>query len=723
MGPLAAWGRFVYRRRWVVLFVSLLAVGASIASLLAGGDLRDVEFRDTESGRASQLLRDELPRPTGAPTVATSTFVLIFTSREGLDASDPSFIGAMNAALDPLRADSRVVSVVTPDAVPAQQAAGLRSKDGKRALASVTVRGGTNEAGLFFAELRALVRSDSLEVLATGNIPLNHDIDTALEADLQRAELVSVPVAFLLLLIVFGSAAASLVTLGVGLVVILGGIGGTFALARTTDVSQYALNIVTLIGLGVAIDYSLFIVSRFREELARGANVEDAVGIALATAGRAIVFSGITVAIGLAGMLFYPGTFLVSLGLSGSIVVAISVLYALTFLPALLAILGPRVGAWRLPFAQGASRRRLWHGVATQVMRRPIPVLLATVAFIGVAASPFLGLRLASADATVLPPTLESRRGYDVLVREFPGQDQSSLSVVARFPGGDPLSAAHRPALEDLRARIAALPNVTRVDMPLTPAVSGEHITFLRVFTSSRAESDQARDLVHAVRGQSLAGGDVLVTGSTAFDVDGIQYLLERTPIAIGFVTVTTILALFLLLGSVVLPLKAIAMNVLSVSASFGALVWIIQQGHLASLLNFTPQSIEPSLPVIMFCIMFGLSMDYEVLLLSRIQEEYRRSGDNTAAVASGLERSGRLITGAAAIMVGVFVAFALADVVIIKSVGLGLTVAVLLDATIVRALVVPATMRLLGRANWWAPGPLARFGMRLEPASATIKG
>ena len=721
MSALAAWGRFVYRRRWLVLLVSLLAVGASIASLFAGGQLRDVEFSDTESGRASRLLRDELPLPTGAPLVATSSFVLIFTSTTGLDASDPRFVAAMNAALDPLRADARVVSVVTPDAVPAQQAAGLRSKDGKRALASVTVQGGTTAAGAFFSELRALVRSDSLEILVTGNIPLNHDIDTALQADLQRAELVSLPLAFLLLLLVFGSAAASLLTLGVGIVVILGGIGGTFALARSTDVSQYALNIVTLIGLGVAIDYSLFIVSRFREELARG-SVEDAVAVALATAGRAIVFSGITVAIGLAGMLFYPGTFLVSLGLSGSIVVAISVVYALTFLPALLAILGPRVGAWRLPFSNRPSRRRLWHDIATEVMRRPILVLVPTVALVALAASPFLQLRLASADATVLPPTLESRRGYDVLVGEFPGQDQSAVTVVARFPDGDPLSATHRAALDDLRARIAALPNVSRVDMPLTPAVSGEHVTWSRVFTPRTAQSDDARNLVRAIRQQSLAGGEILVTGSTAFDVDGIQYLLDRTPIAVGFVTLTTILALFLLLGSVVLPLKAIAMNALSVAASFGALVWIIQQGHLANVLNFTPQSIEPSLPVIMFCIMFGLSMDYEVFLLSRIQEEYRRTGDNTAAVATGLERSGRLITGAAAIMVGVFVAFALADVVIIKSVGIGLTVAVALDATLVRALVVPATMRLLGRANWWAPRWLGR-GMRLEPASATMEG
>jgi RND superfamily putative drug exporter len=351
-------------------------------------------------------------------------------------------------------------------------------------------------------------------------------------------------------------------------------------------------------------------------------------------------------------------------------------------------------------------------------MRRPVLVLVPTVALIAFAASPFVQLRLASADATILPPTVESRRGYDILVNEFPGQDQSTITVVARFPD-DPLT--HRAALEDLRTRLAALPNVLRVDMPLSP--TGPHIALLSVRTASTAQSDEARAIVAAIRHQTVAGGDVLVTGGTAFDVDAVQYLVDRTPVAIGFVTLTTMLALFLLLGSFVLPLKAVAMNALSVSASFGALVWIIQQGHFANVLNFTPQSIEPSLPVIMFCIMFGLSMDYEVLLLSRIQEEYRRTGDNTAAVAIGLEKSGRLITGAAAIMVGVFIAFALADVVIIKSVGLGLTIAVLLDATLVRALVVPAAMRLLGRANWWGPRWLAGRGMHLEPATAIVDG
>jgi len=716
MGPLGWWGRFVYRRRWIVLVVSLLTLGLGVASLLAGGQLRNVQFRDTEAGRASQLIRDEFPPVAGGvPATPTSSFVLIFTSNDGVPATDPRFIAGMNAALAPLRADPRVVSVVTPDIAPAASAAALRSKDGKRALANVTVNGSTTDAEAFFPQLRSLVRADAFEVLATGNIPLNGDIDTTLNRDLQRAELISLPLAFVLLLVVFGSAAAAILTLGVGILVIVAGLGATFALARVTDVSQYALNIVTLIGLGVAIDYSLFIVSRFREELARGRNVEDAVGIALGTAGRAILFSGITVAIGLAGMLFYPGTFLVSLGVTGSLVVAAAVLYGLTFLPALLSILGPRVGAWRLPLPRGRSGSGIWHAIATTVMRRPVLVLVPTIALIAIAASPFVQLRLASADATILPPTIESRHGYDVLVNEFPGQDQSTVTVVARF-ADDPLS--HRAALDDLRARLAALPNVLRVDMPLNP--TGPHIALLSVRTASTAQSDEARAIVRAARAQTLDGGTVLVTGQTAFDVDAVDYLVARTPIAVGFVTLTTMLALFFLLGSVVLPLKAVAMNALSVSASFGALVWIIQQGHLANVLNFTPQSIEPSLPVIMFCIMFGLSMDYEVLLLSRIQEEYRRTGDNVAAVAMGLERSGRLITGAAAIMVGVFVAFALADVVIIKSVGIGLTIAVLLDATLVRALVVPATMRLLGRANWWAPWRLGR-GLHLEPASATM--
>src|SRR5437764_9557704 len=404
MNLLAPWGRFVYRRRWAVLVVSLLTVGLSVASLLAGGELRNVQFRETEAGRASQLIRDEFPPVAGAPAAATSSFVLIFTSKEGLAATDPRFIEGMKTALAPLRADPRVASVLTPDSVAAASAPGLRSKDGKRALANVTVTGTTTAAEGFFPQLRALVRTDAFEVLATGNIPLNGDIDAALDRDLQRAELVSLPLAFVLLLLVFGSAAAALLTLGVGVIVIVAGLGATFALARAIDVSQYALNIVTLIGLGVAIDYSLFIVNRFREELARGRSVDDAIARSMATAGPAITFSGLTVAIGLAGMFFYQGTFLASMGYAGALVVAIAVFYGLTFLPAVLSLLGPRVNSLRLSELWRRVRRRpvttavsgpgLWHRLAMAVMARPVLVLIPVLAFILLAGSPFLRLRL-----------------------------------------------------------------------------------------------------------------------------------------------------------------------------------------------------------------------------------------------------------------------------------------------------------------------------------------
>jgi len=539
-----------------------------------------------------------------------------------------------------------------------------------------------------------------------------------LDRDLQRAEIVSLPVALILMLIVFGTVVGALVPLGVGVLAIVGGLGGVFLLTHFTDVSTYALNIVTLIGLGTSIDYSLFVVARFREELAAGASREDALARSMATAGRAVVFSGLTVAIGLSGLLFFEGTFLASLGLAGAIVVAVAVVYALTFLPALLAILGPRVNAWRLPFPRRAQTGSgLWHSIATAVMRRPLLVLVPTVAFVLAAGSPFLHIRLANADTTALPPQSESRRGYDMLVRDFPGQEQAAFPIVLYFADGEPLRSGRDAEVFALSRKIAALPDVLRVEAPFDAsgnvareAVIGPHIVVMRVITARPASSDEARDLVRGIRAlPDPAGGEILVSGQTAFDLDTIDFIATHAVRAVSFIVVLTYLALFLLLGSVVLPLKAVLMNLLSISASFGAMVWVFVEGHFSQLMNFTPQALDPSVPVILFCIVFGLSMDYEVLLLSRIQEEYRRTGDNTHAVAEGLERSGRLITAAAAIMVAVFTGFALADVVIIKSIGLGMAVAVALDATLVRALIVPAAMRLLGDLNWWAPGPIAR--------------
>ncbi len=723
---LEGWGRVVHRRRWLVLGVSLLMFAASGFFLARGGELQNPDaVVSSESGRASALQNSDLPKPTGGPTPGTS-FVLVFESGTLL-VTDPAFQRALQDAIAPLRTDARVQSIRTYYDAPAQSA-GLLSRDQRATLVSVTLRDFRSVADVYWEDLRATVHSDSLRVLATGSLPVNHELSKTLNADLQRAELVSLPVALILLVLVFGTIVGALVPIGVGVLAIVGGIGGVFALSHVMDVSPYSLNIVTLVGLGTAIDYSLFIVARFREELVHGVSSEDALARAMGTAGRAVLFSGLTVAIGLSGMLFFEGTFLSSLGLAGAIVVAVAVLYAMTFLPALLAILGSGVNAWGIPrvgpFArsgQDSGGIGFWHRLATAVMRRPLVVLVPTVAFVLIAGSPFLQFRLANADTTTLPPQAEARQGYDALVADFPGQEQSTVTVVAFFPGGDPQSADHTDYVRTISDVYSRLPNVLQV----RPPFYGQRIAVVQVVTSKPAASDEARDLVRTIRGQCACvvmmpghppGGELLVTGRTAFDLDTIDFVASRAVRAVGFVIAMTLLALFVLLRSIVLPIKAVVMNLLSIAASFGAIVFIFEQGHFSQALNFTPQSLDPAVPVILFCIVFGLSMDYEVLLLSRIQEEYQRTGDNTQSVAEGLERSGRLITAAALIMVAVFTGFALADVVIIKSVGVGMAIAVALDATLVRALIVPATMRLLGRANWWAPRFISRRAQALKP-------
>ena len=743
----AAWGHLVYRFRWAVLILSAALMALSVVVSASGGDLKSGGIIQTsESGRAAKLIQDELPRSNG------TSFTVLFGS-PSLTATDPAYKAAVSDALAAVRGDQRVQSVITAYD-PGPQAASMISKDQHRLIAVVSVKDDSATAGKYYDELRSRISSQALTVEATGYLAINHDFNTILESDLQRAEVVSLPLALILLLLVFGTVLAAMLPLGVGMLAVVGGIAATFALSHATDVSQYALNIVTLIGLGVAIDYSLFIVNRFREELARGLSVDDAVARSLATAGRAITFSGLTVAIGLAGMFFYQGTFLASMGYAGALVVAIAVFYGLTFLPAVLSLLGPRVDSLRLAELWRRIRRRpvstvergpgLWHRLAVAVMDRPLVVLIPVLAFILLAGSPFLRLHLANGSVDMLPPSAESRVAYHTLLDEFPNQDQNAFQVVVHFTNGsDPLSPENVSALYDLSRRVAAVPGVLRmqsvVDVDpafpkqqyaamyagraaLPPALQegikqsiGKDIAVLNALSAKPIASDEARQQLKDIRAiPAPPGAELLVTGFTAYDVDAIDFILGKTPLAVGFVVLATYVVLFLLLGSVVLPLKAVLMNFLSISASFGALVWIFQDGHLSSVLNFSPASIDPTLPVIMFCIVFGLSMDYEVLLLSRMQEEYNRTRDNRYAVAEGLEKIGRLITGAAAIMVGVFLAFALAQVVIIKAIGLGMAIAVAIDATLVRALVVPATMRLLGDLNWWAPRPLARLYRRL---------
>ncbi|HEX9094982.1 MAG TPA: MMPL family transporter [Candidatus Dormibacteraeota bacterium] len=736
----ARWGRFVYRHRWAALVGSGVVLAISVAGLLMGGTLTSGGplTSNLESARAGNLITSDLR--SGSPT--TSNFVLIFSSPT-LSVGDPAYKDAVTAALSPIQGDPRISSITTPYNAPNPRVAqAFTSTNGHEALVSVELKSTGMQARQDYDALRAQVHSDTLTVMGTGFVAINEAFNKTLEADLQRAEFVTLPVTLLLLVIIFASLVAAGLPLGVGVLTIIGGLAGTFFLNRFTDVSQYALNIVTLIGLGVSIDYSLFVVNRFRDELARGANREDAIATTMATAGRAITFSGITVAVGLSAMLFYQGTFLASMGAAGAIVVAVALVYGLTFLPALLAIVGPAVNRLRIPiFRRTPNSGGFWRSLATWVMRRPLVVLLPTTGFLLLAASPFVQLRLANGDVDMLPSRLEARQGYDQMIKNFPGQDQTTFNIVVDYPDGTPLTSARIGDQYDLQQRIEGIPgvlhttsiysldpslgradyqalytgdpnNIPAAARQLMAATVGKHIVVISATTASPATSDASRAIVNSIRALPGAGdgAQVLVGGQTAVDLDVIKFIVDRTPLAVGFVVVATLIVLFLLTGSVVLPFKAVLLNFLSIGASFGALVWIFQQGHLSSLLGFTPQSIDPSIPVILFSIVFGLSMDYEVLLVSRIHEEYVRTGNNTLAVAHGLERTGRLITGAAAIMVTVFLAFGLAEVVIIKAIGIGLAVAVALDATLVRALVVPAVMRLLGQWNWWAPRPLRRL-------------
>ena len=730
-----------------MLGASLLFLGISIASFPFAGKLDDKFTARPEAVVASDLIAQEIPKSSGGG----SGFTLLYLS-DRLRATDPAFQQAMLDSLAGLRGDTRVTSVVTPYDSSAANAAAMFSKDGHEAIAYVRVRDSFSVARDYYAALRAQVHSPTLTIYGASGLAIGHDFDTLLNADLQRAELVSLPLSLLLLLLVFGTVVAALLPVGVGGLAVVSGVAATFLLARYTNVSTYAINIVTLIGLGVAIDYSLLIVNRFREELENGATTEAAIEKMMGTAGRAITFSGLTVAIGLGGMLFFKGTFLASMGLAGTFVVATAVIYGLTFLPALLAILGPRVNRLRVLRFRRRRGPGFWHRLASWVMRRPLWVLIPSVGFILLAGTPFLSLRLANGDSRALPPRAESRQGNDRLIANFPGQNQNDYAVVVDYADGRPLTSERVGQLYDYVGKLGTQPYVLKVRSPLNadpkltrsdyqkllsgdlsklPAEAqaalrqsvGAHIVVINVQSNRTSSSDAARALLKDLRAlPGPPGAQVLVTGPTAFDVDLIRVIVDDFPAAIVFIIAVTYLVLFLLVGSVVLPLKAVITNLLSISASFGALVWIFQEGHLSGLLGFTPASIDPTLPVLLFCIVFGLSMDYEVMLLTRIQEEYRRTGDNTRAVAEGLERSGRLITGAALIMVIVFLSFGLAEVVLIKAIGIGLALAVLIDATIVRMLIVPAIMRLLGPLNWWAPHPLTRLHESLnlgEPSPA----
>ena len=734
------WGRWVYARRRAVLAVSAAFLLASLASLLMGGRLTTGRVHHIEADDAAELVGRELPQ------AGAAGLTLVF-AHPTWTTDEPRFQEAVQRTLAPLRRDPSVLRVRSPfdDDVSTGEASTMQSLDEHHALATVALRASAADDTRAYPALRRRIAGGPLAVTVTGVGSFRADLDATLNQDLERAELLSAPLTLLVLLAVFGSLAAALLPAGVGGLAVAAGVAGVFMLSRRMEVAQYAVNVVSLVGLGVAIDYSLFMVNRFREELALGHSVEDSVANTVATAGRAVAFSGLAVVIGLSGLFFFRGSYLASLGLGGTLVVAFAALYALTFLPALLSVLGPDVNRWRIGRGGPTQGDGFWHALATWVMRRPLFVLVPTLALLLALGRPFLHLETAIPDMNVLPASTETRRGNALIAEHFAERAATRVVVVARFPSA-PLSRRERVvALQDLSARLAAIPGVDRVEslVDVDPSMErdavtelvmdptmyteghqiylrdavGPHVFVLAAVTDAAPASAAARAIVRAARSQRrVADGTVVVTGQTAMDLDTAAFMRARVVPALCFVVAMTMLVLAMLLGSVALPVKAVVMNLLSISGSFGALVWIFQQGHFARALHFTPGPIDPSLPIVMFCATFGLSMDYEVLMLTRMQEEYERHHDNTRAVAEGLERSGRLVTSAAAIMVAVFSAFAMADVILLKALGVGMAIAVALDATVVRVLVVPATMRLMGDWNWWAPEFLHRLQKKLNP-------
>ncbi len=712
-----AWGRIIQRRRWLVLAIGL--IGVAIAAVWGTGVFRSLQSSggfappNSQSQTASNVIAHALGRDTA------DVVVLYRSAARTVD--DPAYRAAVTGNLTALP-KANVASEQTYWSTGSPQ---FVSADRHETYAVIQLKGADDGARKKnFDAIKGQLTASGLQTQAGGLVPANEAINKQVSSDIGKAEGFSMPVLLILLTVIFGSLAAASLPLAIGGIAIIGSFTALRLLTLVTTVSIYSINITTILGLGLAIDYGLFMVVRFREELHRQATVEDALARTVATAGRTVAVSGITVAVALSSLVLFPETFLRSMGYGGVATVVVDMLAALTIMPALLAVLGHRVNALRVRPAVSRERAETsggWYRIAQSVMRRPVVYAVVIVVALLALGAPLLKITWGGTDARVLPVSAQPRQVADALNRDFPVNSTSPIEAAVELPG--PAAApAQRAALAAYVARLDRVPGVSAAQV--TGAAGSVARVALRY--QPDPESAQARTTAAAVRNvPPPPGARVYVGGVSAELVDELGSLGHTLPWMALMVAVATFVLLFLAFGSVVLPLKAIVMNVLSLSATFGVIVWIFQEGHLSGLLRFTPAGwIDPTMPILMFAIIFGLSMDYEVFLLSRIRERYDVTGDNRAAVASGLQRTGGVITSAALLLIIVIGAFSASGVGFIKLLGVGMIIALVIDASVVRVLLVPATMRLLGRANWWAPRPLrrvyARYGIREgEPAGA----
>ncbi|GGQ13990.1 MMPL family transporter [Streptomyces roseolilacinus] len=718
--------RLVLRRSRAVLVVALLlslAGGAASATLfdkLTAGGLTN---KGSESGRATRILEEN---DQGQPNLT----LLVSAGPGGVDAPAAAREGAR--LTQRLAAEEHVVNVVSywTAGRPPQ----LRSEKGDKALVGATIRGDETAVNKLLDDLAPRYEGEraGLEVRVGGYAMFQKETTEISQEDGTKGETIAFPLTLVVLVLVFGSVVAACLPLAVALVSMLLGLGVLWVMAGVTELSVFVVSVVTLLGLGLAIDYSLLIVNRYREEQRNGAAPEQAVRTTLQTAGRTVLFSAVTIALVLAGLLFFPLEAVRSLGVGGMVTALLSAAGALTVLPALLLTLGPRVekgrvfGRRRDGRAGQSLENGFWHRLATFVMRRPVPVATAVIAFLLLLGTPFLGVRLGMPDERSMPQSSQARQVASVIRADFDSAEQNAAQVVV--PGVDKGDGD----LPGYAAALSELPGVARVDGPTGSYVEGARAvgataahqrfglgdgSYLSVVPAS-GDPEAAQRLVHDVRAQE-APFEVLVGGMAADSIDTTETLLDRLPYALGAVMAAMVVLLFLLTGSVTLPLLALLLSGLSLTATFGALVWIFQDGHLVSLLGdvTVTGTIASTIPVMLFALSFGLAMDYQVFMLARIREEYARTGSGTEAVAQGLEKIGRMVTAAAVLISIVFLAFTVSGISYVKAYGIGLPLAVLMDATLIRGALLPALMRLGGRATWWAPEPLrrlhGRFGLR----------
>jgi len=702
--------------------------GIPVANHLSAGGFQDP---GSESARAAAVLSEKFGQ---------SDQQLLVT------VTDPA--GAGNAAartvgtdiVTRLAAAPTVLNVTSPWTSAPAAAAELLSTDGNTGLIIATLGGGENKAQEYAAELAAQIAGDrdGVSVLAGGSAMIMKQINEQTKHDLIRMEMIAVPLSFLVLVWVFGGVVASLLPMVVGLMAVLGAMSVLRLLTVFTDVSIFALNIAASLGLALAIDYTLLIVSRYRDEISGGATPEAALLRTMATAGRTVLFSAVTVALSLSALMLFPMYFLKSFAYAGVATVAFAAAAAVVVTPAMIVLLGDRLGALDLrrwlrrvlgrpePVEQPVERM-FWYRSTKAVMRRAIPIGTAIVALLVLLGTPFLRIEFGSPDDRVLPKSASAHQVGDQLREGFSSDLNNGLSVVL------PDAAGIAPAeLDRYAADLSRVPDVTLVSAPGGTFVNGslagppsaptgvaEGSAFLSVRSTTPLYSEASKtqlDRLHAVA--EPAGREALIGGGAQMNRDIVDAVTSRMPLVLILIGVITFMLLFLLTGSLVLPLKAIVLNVLSLSAAFGALVWVFQEGHLGALGTTPTGTMEANIPVLMFCVAFGLSMDYEVFLLARIREFWLNSGGSRAdadeSVALGLARTGRVITAAALIMAIAFAALIAAQVSFMRIFGLGLTLAVIVDATLVRMALLPAFMQVMGKRNWWAPAPLVRLHERI---------